>query len=569
MKQMISEYKHYRQKPFADYKERRRILLIDQEAHKRGELAEQLSERFDVVEKEDIEEGIRLLEERFSDFSVVILNEQIPGSSSSTLLPKITGNPFLAAVPAIVLSNRISPFEESRLLELGASDCIEMPVEKNVLLSHIFNLIRLKEMNGTLQYLKRDEQTGLLSKQAFAFYTKQLLRDNPDKDYALIMTDVDQFTALRAIYGEETANYLLLHIAGQLNQYAEEGICGRYTSDRLVCLMPAETVSRQWLEELLERMKERSPIVDAVVRCGVYQPIDRELSIQRIFDRTIFALKSIKSTYDEMIGYYDGSVSQRYVRELGYALRFQEALRNEEFEIWYQPKFDPYQNIMTGAEALVRWRNPDGSYNMPGEFLSLFESNGMIHWLDEYMFRLVCRQQKAWKDSGLKPVPVSINLSRRSMHQSGLAERYHAIAEEYEIKPEFLPIEITESTAIGGIQLQNAALQLVRQGFPIHMDDFGAGYSSMQTLNVLKFDTIKLDKGLIDFIGDEKGELILKYAMGLIKALEIKMVAEGVETQSQLNFLKENGCSQIQGFYYSKPLCESDFEELLPKNTEE
>lgn len=427
---------------------------------------------------------------------------------------------------------------------------------------------QLEKMADAINYLERDELTGLLSKQAFVYYTQRLFQETPGQEYALIMTDIDQFTFVNAIYGEVMADHLLRHQACQMKQYAKNALCGRYGADRLVCLMPSEAVTRKWVEALISSLQKDAPISDVVVHCGVYQPVDRTVSVGRCLDRTVFALKSVKPSLEKLIAYYDGPVSQRHLREIGYALRFPEALRKEEFEIWYQPKFDPYEEKMVGAEALVRWRNQDGSYNMPGEFLSVFEANGMIRTLDEQVFRQVCAQQRAWKNRGMPIVPISVNLSRNSMHQSDLVERYRRIAEGYKISPGYLPIEITESTATGSEQIQLAARQLARCGFPIHMDDCGSEHSSFYTLNLLTFDTVKLDKGLIDFIGDERGETILRYTLLMMGKLGIKTVAEGVENRQQVEFLKEVGCNQIQGYYYSRVLSCEQFEELLPPSQE-
>lgn len=542
---------------------RKKILVIDDVAFNRLVLAEQLEERYDVIEAGDGLEGLRILKKRFHEISVVILDVQMPNCNGYQFLEQTQGDSYLKAIPIIIASSHVSSTEESRLLELGASDYIEKPAKKNVLLSRVYNLIRLKEILGAIPYLAQDKLTGLLSHQAFLLYLNQILKENPERKYTLIMTDIDRFTFINAIYGAKNADALLRSMAKKLSGYTKNCICGRYSADRFVCLVPSQTVTQPWLEGLMERLKENTTVSNLVIRCGVYGPVDRRLSATGICDRAIFALKSTKNIYDKVIAYYDGPVSQRHLRETGYTLRFQKALRNEEFEVWYQPKYDPYRNAMVGAEALVRWKNPDGSYNMPGEFMSLFETNGMICQLDEYIFRHVCGQQRTWREMGLTLVPISVNLSRNSMHQSDLAERYRAITREYDIEPGLLPIEITESTAIGSTQIKSIAQQLAQAEFPIHMDDFGSENSSLHTLNVLSFQAVKLDKGLIDYIGHEKGELILKCTFDLIRTLGIQIVAEGVETREQLDFLMENGCNQVQGYYFSRVLSREAFEEKL------
>ena len=196
----------------------------------------------------------------------------------------------------------------------------------------------------------------------------------------------------------------------------------------------------------------------------------------------------------------------------------------------------------------------------PGEFLDVFESDGLIEKLDEYVFRTVCQQQKAWADMGRKLLPVSVNVSRCSLFGQDIVGRYKKIIKECGIDPLYVPIEITESVALANLKIKPIADAFFDAGFHLHMDDFGSGRSSLNVLTVMHFDVVKLDKSLIDFIGNRSGELILNHTMALGKELGNRLVAEGVETESQLSFLKINGCDAIQGYYYSKPLPVNEYE---------
>ena len=199
----------------------------------------------------------------------------------------------------------------------------------------------------------------------------------------------------------------------------------------------------------------------------------------------------------------------------------------------------------------------------PAKFIPLFERDGLIRILDEYVFRDVCNKQMEWKRKGLGVIPVSINLSRASLYFESVVKQYHSIASEIGVDTELVPIEITESAAIDNENIKALADRFHSNGFPLMVDDFGAGYSSLATLNMKCFDTLKIDKSLIDYIGDFSGEKLLEHTIALAKDLGLYVTAEGVETEEQVDFLRKINCDSIQGYYYSKPLPEQEFKKLL------
>lgn len=543
------------------------ILVISADESIRQAMAELAAEKYTVTAAADETAAGPILEKSSREISVVILDLQEDARGGAGFLRQLLRDPRLASVPVIAVSGNADPEEESTLLELGASDYISKPVLGKVLLSRIKNLLRMKETAAVLTLLEKDDLTGVYSKQAFFHHTMELLEADPQGDYDLMVVDIDKFKLINAIYGEARANELLKALADYLKRNSRAEILARYGADRFIWIQ--RTAGAGDVLALISGFAEASPVADITVRCGVYAHVDRRLSMIRMCDKAIFALKSIKIDCRKTVAFYDGPVSKRHYQEQLYAARFPEALKNREFVVWYQPKYDPYSSKVMGAEALVRWRNPDGSFKMPGDYLRVFEANGMIGQLDEYVFRCVCRQQRNWKDAGLQMIPVSVNLSRNSMHNKDIAAVYSGIAREYGIDPRYLPIEITETTATDSVEIQKNAEAIHRAGFPLHMDDFGSGHSSLHALNVLDFDVVKLDKGLIDFIGDRDGDLLLMYIMALSTELGLRIVAEGVETRKQLEFLMENGCDQIQGYYYSRPLPVEEFEQKVADHLSE
>lgn len=274
----------------------------------------------------------------------------------------------------------------------------------------------------------------------------------------------------------------------------------------------------------------------------------------------------VKNRRDRHYAFYDEIDYDTIVENKKLENGFEKALADKKFEVWYQPKFNSHTGKIVGSEALIRWRADDGSLISPGRFIPLFEKNGNIIRLDEYVFREVCRQQKEWQKEGIQILPVSVNISRFSLYYSNVVEKYERIINYYDVDHKYVQIEITESAIIENIVIVELIQKFHDAGFDILLDDFGSGYSSLASLNQMPFDTIKLDKSLVDYVGNENGEKLLKFIVQLVQSLGMKITAEGVEYKEQLDFLENLNCDDIQGFYFSKPLMLADFSAKLTEN---
>ncbi|MCQ2242321.1 EAL domain-containing protein [Treponema sp.] len=285
--------------------------------------------------------------------------------------------------------------------------------------------------------------------------------------------------------------------------------------------------------------------------------------IELAYSEAVAAKHNAKDQQSANFAFFEEADTKRLVEEKRIVDAFEEALAKRQFKIWYQPKFDPLNHKLVGAEALVRWVLDDGTMISPGAFIPVYEKNSMIRILDEYIFRNLCMTQKKWLNEGKNIVPVSVNLSRASLYYHEIVEQYKHIAGLIGIDPKYTPIEITESAAITNNQIKEIADRFYESGFTLHMDDFGSGYSSLASLNTMHFDTLKLDKSLIDFIGNFSGDRLIEHTICLANELGMHVTAEGVETSTQVEFLKHTGCDSIQGYYYSKPIPQKDFEKML------
>lgn len=327
------------------------------------------------------------------------------------------------------------------------------------------------------------------------------------------------------------------------------------------CDLSLETVTK-----IEEEIAEHAPVPNLMVKYGVYQDIDKSLPVSVICDRGFMAIRSIRDNYECNIAYYTEKMKQKQMQDRLLENRFESAIKNKEFVAYFQPKYDVKTERITGAESLVRWINPDGSMVMPGDFIPLYEKDGLIVKLDEYIFRYVCEFQRELMEKGQELIPISVNLSRTSLHHSDIVERYMKIVEENGIPFSCVPVELTETATLNNVMIRDFTEKLVNVGFALHMDDFGSGYSSLITLSELPFNTLKIDKSLIDCIHQQKGRRVVQQVIILAHGLGMKVVAEGVETADQVELLKEMECDNIQGFYYSRPLPKAEFVKKLEEN---
>lgn len=425
--------------------------------------------------------------------------------------------------------------------------------------------LKLRKNTEVLNLFQCDELTGIYTKQVFYHNAKQIIDKNPNSKYTIVVTDIENFKMVNNIYGENKGDSVLKYLAGVFRNSIGDGeLCGRLGGDQFVFLLQAKYENGPiWMKSIIDEIQNTSPIPGIMVKFGIYQLIDRTLSIAAMTDRALLAVKSIKRNYDKIYEHYDGPVSKKHYRIQMFESNFERAIQNEEFVVWFQPKYDATSERIVGAEALVRWITKDGEFISPGEFIPTFEEDGLIVRLDEYVFRKVCETVRTRMDENKCIYPVSINLSRASLFHEGTVEKYKKIAEETGVPPEYIPIELTESAALHSVEIKELTQKLKEAGFQLHMDDFGSGLSSLASFNILPFDVVKLDKTLIDFIGDASGDELLKHTISLAHFKEMKVVAEGVETREQLDFLKKLACDVIQGYYFSKPRPYKEFIEFL------
>lgn len=416
-------------------------------------------------------------------------------------------------------------------------------------------VFRQLESNKKLYEYEHDVLTGLLTRSAFYRRVRKMFREYPNENFDIMVSDIENFKLLNSVYGTKKCDELLCYFASEFQKINLNSTFARYGGDHYVNIFKSsENIGSEAFLEKVKVIIENAPIPNTVVKFGYYGKVDKSITPNLLCDRALLAAKSILHNYENTIANYEGPISHRHLQEQMLEASFEDAIKNGDFKVWFQPKFDAKTEKLVGAEALVRWINKAGKVVSPADFIYVFEDDGLIVRLDEFVFRNVCQTIKTYTDNGYPPIPVSVNLSRASLHHSGVIQHYKDIVEEIGIPIDAISLEITETSAFKNNQIQNLAIELKNAGFRIDMDDFGTGSSSLASLNLIPFDVIKLDKSLVDFIGTPDGEELLKHSIELAHFKNIHVIAEGVEHKEQLEFLRKLNCDTIQGYYYSPPL---------------
>ncbi len=420
-----------------------------------------------------------------------------------------------------------------------------------------------------------DQLTGIPSKTKHKLDAQELI-DRREKRYAYMTFDVDNFKYINEMFGYEYGNRILIHIAKVIAHVAKEDeLYARISSDNFVMLL--EDMGTQ--KELTERIEDvfrmileyREPEEDLSVcnlsfSCGVYR-IDGKMDINTVrANANLARTESKKSVMDEIV-FYDENLKTRRVEEKELEYEAEQALVNEEFLVYFQPKYDVVSEKIIGAEALVRWNHPVRGMLSPGLFVPVFETNGFITEVDLYVLNRVCELIESWLKDGIPPICISVNLSRVHLYERDLVQRLTEVVNRHNVPPEYIEFELTESAFYEETDsLLRVMSEIKAVGFRLSMDDFGSGYSSLNLLRRLPVDVLKLDKVFLEDCDEDdnevRGKRIVMHVISMAKDLKMEVLAEGVETKDQKEFLQNAKCDMIQGFYFARPMPTKEFEVL-------
>ena len=395
-----------------------------------------------------------------------------------------------------------------------------------------------------------------------------LMKVNNAEGGYMVSCDLDDYRMIASMFGAQKGDELLRGVYECIKSGLTEGepvarVDADHFAFHLVERQRSAVLERlRQIERRIRRLSDKMGVIHLVPRFGIYAMRPEE-DARRSCELANLALGAARSSADNTVAFYQDLDQNAFFENMQLEDRFDEAIGEHQFKAYYQPKCNPKTGEIVGGEALVRWVQEDGTMLPPARFIPLFEKNGAIGKLDEYMFTCVCAQLSQWRREGLEIRPVSVNLSRASLCRQGVALAYKRILEGYGLSTWMVPLEVTESAMISDDAVISILQEFYRYGFRIEIDDFGKAQSTLPMLKLPFVDTVKLDKSLIDCIGDRKGEIMLRQVVRLCYELGLYTTAEGVEAEDQVDFLRALDCTDIQGYFFSPPLPVEKYTEKL------
>ena len=540
-----------------------RVLVADGDSANRAFLDAALRDHYQVVTAENAEMARSAIYANKGALCLILLDMSLPGGQSPAILKQVNEDPVLMHIPVIAMS--ADPEDEIVTLDGGAMDFIRKPCTvPGVVLARVRHCIELSENRNIIRSTERDQLTGLYNRDFFFSYVEQYDTYHQELAMDAIMVNISHFHMINERHGKAYGDDVLKRVGGKLREYlGEKGaiVCRRH-SDTFLAYCPHIDDYQAVLDFVASGMDSKVRL-----RMGVYANVDKALEVDRRFDRAKLASDTIRGSFTKTVALYDDKLRKTEIYTEQLLDDFPRAIEQKEFVVYYQPKFaiQATMPVLNSAEALVRWNHPQLGMISPGDFIPLFESNGLIRRLDSYVWREVAAQMRDWKDRLGVCVPVSVNVSRVDMFDYDLVDHMKALIREFNLSPEEFLLEITESAYTqDAARIISTVKELRQAGFHIEIDDFGSGYSSLNMISSLPMDALKLDMEFMrNAFKERKNTKMLDAVIDIAYSLEVPTIAEGVETAEQMFALKEMGCDVVQGYYFSRPLPAKEYERFL------
>ncbi len=547
---------------------KRLILVVDDSKINRTLLTRILADNYRVHGVENGAQALEYLKEYCGEVSAILLDINMPVLNGYEFLKKRHEVMEFCNIPVIVQTTHSGVDAEIACLEMGATDFLTKPYSPKVILRRLDNIITLRENENFISTIQHDSVTNLLNKEGFYIKAKDILDENIDIQYVLLCLDIVNFKVINQFYGYQNGDKVLTFIATILKDlFKDNSLLARFSGDRFQALVPKDKYNEIFIEQRIGELKKNSPIsMEMSIQFGVYYIKNRKLPIAAMCDWSKMALEPIKGRYKQYYSTFNDNMINMLNKEQLIVSEMDEAVKSKQFIVYYQPKWNIENEEIIGGEALVRWIHPKHGFMSPGDFIPIFEKNGFITKLDMYVWEEVCRQIREWIDEGKKVVPISVNVSRNDIYSGLLVENLIDLINRYNLSSDMIHLEITETSyAKNQSQLADITRKLSQNGFVIEMDDFGSGYSSLNMLSEVPVDILKLDLLFLNkkSADSKNNKSIMKLIVNIANEMELDLIAEGVETEKDVNNLKEIGCLKAQGYYYAKPMKASEFSKLL------
>ena len=443
--------------------------------------------------------------------------------------------------------------------------------QKKEYIGFFLNLVDNTEKHLALEqerYLAtHDTLTGLYNKSHFAVKSAEILKSHPDEEWLLLSSNIKDFKLINDLFGMEKGNEVLKMEAGLLKERCRDGIVyGRIGGDKFAVCMPKARFQEEYFTDAIQTMGQvfNNDLYHLHIYIGVYEITDINEDISIMCDKANFAIKTLNENYARSIAYYNDTILNNTILEKQLVGDFDQALKEKQFCMYLQPQMTS-EGKMLGAEALVRWQHPKRGLIFPGDFIEVFEKTGLIYRLDRFIWELAVQKLARWQQEGHSDLYISVNISTKDFYYMNVYETITALVEKYRIIPSTLKLEITETAIMTGTAGELDMIEQFRKyGFQVEIDDFGSGYSSLNTLKDMDVDVIKIDMGFLRTTKPDrlkKSMSILNTIIALTKTLGLTVITEGVETKEQVAELTQMGCKVYQGYYFSKPIPIKQFED--------
>ena len=410
-----------------------------------------------------------------------------------------------------------------------------------------------------------DSLTGLLNRDQFYEDVHDMVNKYPDTTFYLICSNIKDFKFINEIFGMEKGNQVLIKQAKlMVSNPSERTICARLMNDRFALCLPREEFDEKRVADSIEELQREftGNSFHLHTYIGVYEIRDRDEAVRVMVDKANIAADTIKNDFDCCVAYYDGHLLEISIEQRRLLGEFEPALQKDEFAMYLQPQVN-CDGVAKGAEALVRWVHPSRGILTPYAFIDILENAGLIYKLDLYIWEKAAQKLAEWKEKGYGSYHISVNISTKDFYIIDIYETFTGLISKYDIPASKLHLEITETTLMTDFEKNmNIIHKLQDVGFRVEIDDFGSGYSSLNMLKDISADVLKIDMGFLRKSENEvKGQDILESIIALAGKIGMDVITEGVETKKQLDMLTMMGCHEFQGYYFSKPVPVSEFEE--------
>ena len=549
------------------------ILIADNSVINRMQMGGILASEYNILEADNGRDALDIMNEHGADgIDVVLLDLHMPGQTGFDVLAEKQANPAIADIPVIVITADSVTAAEVRALDAGASDFLIKPIEPEIMRRRIHLVINARELEEQRMRVRmleeaawitdHDDLTGLYTRKAFLREMQDMIDVNPSNEYMIAVWDFENFKTFNELFGTTLGDRMLITAAHCMGEHvAGSGVCGRLGNDNFAfCIevgqADVEAIMGAISDDIKALLAQSNIDFTPSLVTGVYLVDDNGVEASVMLDRAMMARNTVKGDYDHHIAFYNTELTERMLEEQDIINNMEHALDNGEFHVQLQPVHDIVTGRPVSAEALVRWHRPGHGVVSPGVFVPLFEENGFISKMDHDIWEQVCQILANRRDEGLPEIPISVNLSRRSIFDSSLYDEIVALVEKYDVKPSLFRIEITESSYTENIGLVISMVTRLRDyGFTVLMDDFGSGYSSFNAFSDIPVNILKADMVFMQNLErNPRVASIFTSIVNMAHSLDIPVIAEGVETEEQYEFLRSVGCDYAQGYYCARPM---------------